>query len=128
MSTVAQYHSYVYNLYNCKLSADQTHIYSAENTTLGMSACNQRGTLLQPDSADITRGHCENLDQEDPLSAFREAFTLPDGVIYLDNNSLGPPPKATGPRMAQVMAPCLLLGAIVWLAGSPLVRVVLSRW
>jgi kynureninase len=35
-----------------------------------------------------------SLDREDPLAGFREAFALPEGVIYLDGNSLGPPPLA----------------------------------
>ncbi|MDQ0463857.1 kynureninase [Caulobacter ginsengisoli] len=36
----------------------------------------------------------EDLDRDDPLADFREAFALPEGVIYLDGNSLGPPPLA----------------------------------
>ena len=33
------------------------------------------------------------LDADDPLRAFAAHFDLPDGVIYLDGNSLGPPPR-----------------------------------
>jgi len=34
------------------------------------------------------------LDDADPLSSLREAFFLPEGVIYFDGNSLGAMPKA----------------------------------
>ena len=34
------------------------------------------------------------LDAADPLRGMREFFHLPAGVLYLDGNSLGPPPKA----------------------------------
>ena len=43
------------------------------------------------------------LDAADPLSAARELFVLPDGIIYLDGNSLGALPRATAARVAQVI-------------------------
>jgi kynureninase len=42
-------------------------------------------------------------DASDPLRSFRDRFLLPDGVIYLDGNSLGPLPRATPERIAAVV-------------------------
>jgi kynureninase len=42
----------------------------------------------------IDRASIATLDQNDPLRSKRECFVLPEGVIYLDGNSLGPVPKA----------------------------------
>jgi len=39
------------------------------------------------------RSHFERLDAADPLAHLRHSFTLPDGVIYFDGNSLGPLPS-----------------------------------
>ncbi len=44
-----------------------------------------------------------HLDAADPLAQFRERFAVPEGVIYLDGNSLGVLPKATPERLAQVV-------------------------
>ncbi len=44
------------------------------------------------------------LDAADPLAPLRAQFTLPDGVIYLDGNSLGVLPAATAARVQQVVA------------------------
>ena len=52
----------------------------------------------------ITRDDCVALDRADPLAAWRERFSLPAGVIYLDGNSLGAQPKATAARVADVIA------------------------
>jgi len=42
-------------------------------------------------------------DAADPLAEYRARFTLPDGVIYLDGNSLGALPRATPAAMAKVV-------------------------
>ena len=50
-----------------------------------------------------TRDDLARRDVRDPLVDFRARFTLPDGVIYLDGNSLGPLPAAAVERLAAVM-------------------------
>ncbi len=45
----------------------------------------------------------EALDAADPLAPLRGQFHIPDGLIYLDGNSLGVLPKATAPRIQQVV-------------------------
>jgi kynureninase len=46
---------------------------------------------------------CRALDAQDPLRPLRDQFTLPEGVIYLDGNSLGVLPKAAPARIAEVV-------------------------
>ncbi|WP_285730966.1 kynureninase [Nocardiopsis sp. ATB16-24] len=50
-----------------------------------------------------TREDCAALDAADPLAAFREEFVLPEGVIYLDGNSLGALPRSTPGRVADMV-------------------------
>ncbi|MBN8491765.1 MAG: kynureninase [Burkholderiales bacterium] len=50
-----------------------------------------------------TRDEALALDAADPLAPLRDQFTIPEGLIYLDGNSLGVMPKATAARVQQVV-------------------------
>ena len=52
----------------------------------------------------MTRNDCLAQDAADALAPLREHFALPDGVIYLDGNSLGARPKAALKRAQDVIA------------------------
>lgn len=51
-----------------------------------------------------TRDDCAALDARDALAAVREEFTLNDGEIYLDGNSLGPVSRAAARRVNEVIS------------------------
>ena len=50
-----------------------------------------------------TSQDCRTLDAQDPLSELRHQFTLPNGVIYLDGNSLGVMPNTAASRVVKAV-------------------------
>jgi kynureninase len=52
----------------------------------------------------LSRADLAALDRSDPLADWRERFVLPEGLIYLDGNSLGALPKATSAVLQDVVA------------------------
>lgn len=52
-------------------------------------------------SGPLSRAAAQAMDAADPLAGFVDAFALPEGVIYLNGNSLGPAPQAALARVAQ---------------------------
>ncbi|PSK96475.1 kynureninase [Murinocardiopsis flavida] len=54
-------------------------------------------------SIPATRAWCEQRDAADPLAGLRAEFTLPEGIVYLDGNSLGALPKAAPGRVADLV-------------------------
>ncbi|MGO2053050.1 kynureninase [Glutamicibacter sp. BW80] len=51
----------------------------------------------------VSREQLELLDHQDALASFKDRFLLPDGVLYLDGNSLGPLPAGVAERAAEVV-------------------------
>lgn len=49
----------------------------------------------------MTRDDARALDAANPLASMKSRFTLPEGVIYLDGNSLGPLPRTTAGLLAD---------------------------
>lgn len=66
----------------------------------GMMCGYERGDWM---ATPTTRSDCAELDKHDPLAGIREEFTLPDGVIYLDGNSLGPLPRSASARVREMV-------------------------
>ena len=57
----------------------------------------------QNDTVSKTLSDCQALDAQDPLRHLRDQFSVPEGVIYLDGNSLGVMPKTAAAKVARVL-------------------------
>lgn len=51
----------------------------------------------------LSRAEALALDASDPLAPFSKHFLLPQGIVYLDGNSLGALPLATSDRLVQLV-------------------------
>ena len=51
----------------------------------------------------VSRDACIARDATDPIGALRDRFVIPDGVIYLDGNSLGPMPRAAANTLRRTI-------------------------
>ncbi|NVJ99401.1 MAG: kynureninase [Alphaproteobacteria bacterium] len=47
---------------------------------------------------------CQTQDANDPLAPMKDRFDLPEGIIYMDGNSLGVLPKGVKERVADVVS------------------------
>ena len=72
---------------------------SLRTSAFGRWLSSQNRIMLNP----TTREDARRLDAEDPIARFRERFRLPEGIIYLDGNSLGPPPVSATARVTEVL-------------------------
>jgi kynureninase len=53
--------------------------------------------------SDIARAACVERDATDPLRSLRDRFFIPEGIIYLDGNSLGPMPRAAAGILSRTV-------------------------
>lgn len=55
------------------------------------------------DPAELSVVLAQKLDEKDALRQLRDRFILPDGIVYLDGNSLGALPKGVAERVSRTL-------------------------
>ena len=63
----------------------------------------RRSNIARMPPTRLTRADAEALDAADELASLRGEFLLPEGVVYLDGNSLGALPRRTVERVREVV-------------------------
>ena len=66
----------------------------------------------------MNRSDCEALDRADPLAPKRSAFSIPEGLIYLDGNSLGVLPRNVSARVKDVAEKQAIVSALSKAKGN----------
>ena len=68
-------------------------------------SCRVRHARTAPPETErcMNRADCEALDRADPLAPKRALFAIPDGLNYLDGNSLGVLPRGVAERVAATV-------------------------
>ena len=62
-----------------------------------------QGVAMTSSGSIVSREMCVARDDSDALAALRDRFVIPDGLIYLDGNSLGPMPRAAANVLSRTI-------------------------